>query len=217
VRNLRESFNQDHTNGAVVVKIVPPEEVLGIAAQIKEDQLNFPIVALTRTNPQIDTTRTNFTAMNRGVFAVMDAEKNEIYNERAVPITLSYTLTILTTNTADRDELVRELIFKYTNEFFLSITLPYEVERVMRFGIVIDRESDIDYSSGSPEYLQSGQLYQAMIQLNIHGAVLVHNVPFKLKRVEHELRVGDPTPKVATYMPGEPRSQPHPRPKFSST
>ena len=178
--------------------------MLAVIAQAKEDKLNFPIVALTREpDYQLDKQRMNFTAMHRGVQAVMDNETNNIYNERVIPITLDYSLTILTTNTADMDEITRELLFKYTTMFFLRINLPYEATRVIRFGIVVDREKSIERSSSSGEYLSTGQLYQSIIPLQCQGAVLLHYVPFHLKRTEVMYDLSAPDPKVV-YEPETP-------------
>ena len=194
--NLSESFNQDEDIGNVV-KVIPPEEVFSIVAQVQEDKLRFPLVALTREpDYQLDKQRLNFTAMKRGVQSVMDVETNMIYNERVIPITLDYSLTVLATNTADMDEITRELLFKYTSMYFLSIDLPYEASRKIRFGIIVDREKSIERSSSQGEYLSKGQLYQTIIPLHCEGAVLLHYVPFHLKRIEPVYELVTPTPKI---------------------
>lgn len=187
--DLIYSFNPENVDNPVV-KVVGPDEVLGLAAQIKEDNITFPVVALTR-NPDtpIDRNRTNFTMMHKGVVSVLDPDTNELYYERAIPIELSYQLTLLTTNVADMDELVREVLFKYTSMYFLTITLPYECKRKVRFGVVIDPNSDIDRKSGSSEYIQTGQLNQTIIPLKCEGCVLVNYTPAKLRKSEYEIEV----------------------------
>ena len=187
VDDLVESFNVFEV-GDPVVKVIPPEDVIGIAAQIQNDHIKFPIIAVNR-NPDtpIDRTRTNFTRMHKGVAAVFDDEKNEFYHEKAIPIELRYALTILATNTADLDEIVRELMFKYMEMYFLSIKLPYEADRQVRFGVTLDPDSGIERSSGTSEYLQQGSLYQAIVPLKCEGCALVHYTPVKLRRTEYEV------------------------------
>ncbi len=135
----------------------------------------------------IDRERMNFTRAHKGVQSVLDPETNNLYYEKVIPIKLSYSLTILTTNTADMDELIRELLFKYLNMYFLTITLPYECNRKVRFGISIQTESDIQRSSGNLEYIESGKLYQSIIPLTCEGCVLVSYTPAHLKRSKHEI------------------------------
>ena len=187
VDDLKSSFNLLNVTNPVV-KVIDPEQIIDLAAQIKEGNITFPVVALTR-NPDtpIDTARTNFTRMHKGVATVLDKETNELYYERAIPIELSYKLTLLATNTADMDELVKEMLFKYTNMYFLTLTLPYECERKIRFGIIIDKDSDIERTSGSTDYIQSGQLHQTIIPLVCEGAVLVSYTPAKLVRTQHDI------------------------------
>lgn len=191
VEDLKNSFDSNNIDNPVIT-VVSPEQVIGIAAQIKEDKLNFPIVALTRNPEQIDSSRTNFTAMHNGVATVMDLETNELYHEKVIPIKLSYNLTLLTTNTADMDELIRELLFKYINMYFLTINLPYEADRKIRFGISIPRDQEIERTSGSGDYIESGKLYQSILRLECEAAVLVSYTPVKLKRTEYDVVTVNP-------------------------
>lgn len=186
--DLRKSFNPDNVENPVVT-VISSEVVTAIAAQIQNDKITYPIVALIRdpNSVQIDQSRMNFTRSHFGVSAVIDKETNNVYYEKVLPITLKYSLTVLTTNVADQDEIIRELLFKYVNMYFLTIRLPYECDRKIRFGVRITSETDIDYSSGSPEYLQSGSLYQAIIPLHCDGCVLVSYTPAHLIRTTFDV------------------------------
>lgn len=186
VDDISKSFNPMNVPDPVV-KVISAESIIQVAAQIQDDKIKFPIVAVVRDqNSQIDTRRTNFTRMHKGVSAVFDNENNEFYYERAIPMDISYTLSVLATNIADLDELVRELIFKYTSMYFLSIRLPYEADRKVRFGVVIDADAGIQRNSGGAEYLENGTIYEAVITLKCEGCVLVHYTPVKLRRTDYE-------------------------------
>lgn len=192
--DLVRSFNPNNVPNPVV-KVIAPEDITSIAAQIQEDKLSFPIVAVTRdADTPIDTDRTNFTRLHNGVAAVLDPKTNNLYYERVIPVKLSYKLTVLTTSTADMDEMVRELLFKYYSMYFLTVQLPYECNRKVRFGVTIDLDTNIERKSGVSEYLQSGQLHQAVIPLRCEGCVLVTYTPAKLKRTEIAVEITDPQP-----------------------
>lgn len=190
-KNLEESFDTS-SRMTPIVKVMDAgeESVHSLIAQIQDDQIEFPLVVLSR-NPDtpIDTSRTNFTRMHRGVATVIDNETNELYYEKVVPIHLGYELTILATNTADIDELVKELIFKYVNMYFIGLELPYESKRKVRLGVEIDLDKDIDRKSGSVEYMNGGTLHQAVIPLKCQGAVLVSYTPVKLQRAQHGVEI----------------------------
>lgn len=185
--DLRKSFNPNSELNPVV-KVIDEESIIDLVAQIKEDQVSFPVVALTRhPDTPIDTDRTNFTRMHKGVAAVIDPETNLLYYEKVVPVKLGYDITILTTNTADMDELIRELTFKYISMYFITFTLPYECRRKVRFGVTIDLDKDISRKSSQSEYIKSGTLHQSIMSLKCEGAVMVSYTPAKLKRSAFEI------------------------------
>ena len=166
------------------IRVVSPDAAINLAAQIQGDEIKFPLVVLTREDPfTIDSARTNFTQMHRGQLAVMDKETNYLYYERVIPIKLNYNLTVLATNTADLDEITREFLFKYINMYYLTIKLPYEAERKIRFGVTISPDSDVQNASGTFEYLEGGKLYQSIIPLTCEGCILVSYKAVRLKHI----------------------------------
>ena len=178
-KDIENSF--DPNAMSTPVKVIDPEGAVNVIAQIKNDEMTFPVIVLTRS-PQIEIDRslTNFTMMHRGYAQVIDPETNNVYYEKSIPIKLNYDLTVLATNTADMDELLKELMFKYVNMYYLTIQLPYEADRKLRFGIVL-QDSLIDQSSGSFEYLQAGKLYQSILHLNCEGCREISYTPVKLR------------------------------------
>lgn len=186
--DLRKSFNPDVIENPIV-KVFEPENLPMLLAQMQEDSISFPVVALSRSpDIEIDEKRYNFTRAHKGVASVLDNETNELYYEKSIPIKLSYKLSVLTTNTADMDELIRELVFKFTSMYFITITLPYECKRKIRFGVSIPPGTVIERDSGSSEYTAQGKLYEAIIPLVCEGCVIVSYTPAKLKRTEYDIQ-----------------------------
>lgn len=187
IEDLRKSFNPAQVPNPAV-SVVNAEQIIDIAAQIQDDKLRFPLVSVYRkSDMQIDSQRQNFTRRHRGVCTVIDHKTNNLYYEKMIPVNFSYEITTLCTNTIDQDELIRELLFKYSDMYFLTIQLPYESDRRMRFGLSIDENAGIERKSGLSEYLESGQLYQSTITLNVEGGVLLEYTPVHLKRTEYEV------------------------------
>lgn len=188
VKDLKQSLTPDGGMNPIV-KVCDQEGVIGLIAQMQEDEISFPIVVLTRKpDTPIDKTRTNFTRMKRGIPVVIDTDNNNVYYEKVIPIELGYDLTVLATNTADMDELVKELLFKYMETFFIKFQLPYESKKMVRFGVSVDGNTEISRKSGYFEYIQGGILYQTIISLKCEGAVLVSYTPQRLRR--EETRIG---------------------------
>lgn len=181
VDDLNKSFNPDSANPGTV-KVLNPEQTLGAVAQIMEDQIKLPLVCLERDSQNFNTQRGNFVKEKIGVPAFIDPETNNVYSEKSIPVDLTYKLTVLTSNIYDMDELIRELLFKYSSMYFLEAKIPYEGNREISFGVVYDQDAGIDQISGPSQYIESGQLYQSSIILRCEGCVLIHYTPHHLKR-----------------------------------
>lgn len=175
------------------VKVIDSESIIELVAQIKEDKIKLPLVYLTRNTPvEIDNRRTNYTHIHKGCPCVIDKSNNMIYNEKAIPVNLKYTITIVTSNRADMDEMVREILFKYSDYYFLSIKVPYESKRTIRFGITCPKDSDIETSSSTSDYLTKGTLYQTLIPLVCEGAVELQYTPHHLVEISKEIDIIEP-------------------------
>lgn len=177
--DLTKAFNSS-------VKVIAAESSLAVAAQLTNDEIGLPLVSVTRrTDAKIDTTRTNFTRAHFGVPAAFDNKTNTIYNERALPVSLSYNITVLTSNSIDRDEIAKEIIMRYIHMYYLSISLPYECKRQVNFGVVVNQDG-LENSSSTYEYLQTGKLYQQVIPIDCEGCVMISYTPHHLTRTTLE-------------------------------
>lgn len=191
VEDLQESFSSDYEH--MFVKAVEPATSISIAAQLQDDNIRFPFICVVRSaDYQIDSDLTNFTAMKKGIATVFDSKNNMLYHEKSIPVRLSYTLTCVGTDTAQIDELVRELIFKYSSMYFLRIQLPYESDRHLRFGIEVDASQSIERNSGVVESLASGTLYETQIPLKTYGCRLISYTPVKLRNFQYEIEAYGP-------------------------
>ena len=185
VEDLKDSFRQQEgeEQGRPVVGVVSPDAIINVMAQLQDDTIFLPFVTLERNNPiEVIQDRVNFVASKIGVDCLFESEEHNFYKEQSLPIELDYTLTVFTSNQADLDEILRELVFKYNSQYFLDITIPYVSKRHIAFGVSIDWNHGIDQQSGLSEYSQSGTLYRATIKLNCEGCVLVNYIPVHLTR-----------------------------------
>lgn len=172
------------------VKMMGDSGIMGVFAQLQEDKIVFPAIFLHR-HPEtpLDRSRYNFTRLHKGVPCVYDPEKNNIYSEKAAPIELKYDLHVLATNTTDLDEFTRELLFRYSSMYYLTIEVPYESKRKLRFGVAINPDTNIRKVSGLTEYVEGGTLYESIMELECQGAVLLHYTPRHMTGVVIEDRI----------------------------
>ena len=193
--NLKASLTDEANKN---VFLTDADNYPGIIAQIQDDTISYPLILLHRDeDTPIVTELMNFTRYKIGVPCVFDNDKNNIYYERALPVELNYTLRILSHNVADTDELAREIFYKYLSMYFLTIQLPYESDRKIRFGVQVDMEHGIVRESSNNEYLTSGALYQSTIRLITQGCVSITYTPRHLNRTvlnTKEIKFEDPKP-----------------------
>lgn len=177
VHDLKKSFNDSVT----CISAVGSDGIIDIAAQIHDDKIKFPLIALQRPdNIDIDNSRTNFTHMHAGQITSIDAKSNFVASSAAIPINLTYTLSVLSYNVEDVDEIIRELLFKYINMYFLEINIDYDIQQSIRFGVSVS-STTIERSSGTYDFLSEGKLNQASISLACEGCVLLQAKKKKLE------------------------------------
>lgn len=193
VQNIKDSLTENLNQN---VFLTTPENYPGILAQIQDDTITYPLILLHREpDTPIIKEQMNFTRYRFGVPCVFDNKTNNVYYERALPIQLTYSLRILSTNVADTDELARELFYKYISMYFLNIRAPYESKRQIRFAIDIDADYGIKKESNSADYTQTGALYQASMMLNTKGCVYLTYTPRHVQRpvISSDIKTAPPS------------------------
>ena len=193
VDDLTKSLTSDANQH---VFLTNADNYASILAQIQEDTITYPLVLLHREEDMpINTSAMNFTRYQFGVPAAFDPKTNNLYYERALPVNLSYTLRVLSTNVADTDELARELFYKYISMYFLTIRAPYESDRKIRFAIDVDMEYGVKRESASADYLSTGALYQSTMRLVTSGCVSLTYTHRHLQRpvLSKNIKIINPT------------------------
>lgn len=195
IDDIKASINSENANPNVVM--ANAETFPSVLAQIQDDTITYPLIVVERDpDTPIIQDLWNFSRAQFGIPAAFDKKENNIYYERAVPVDIAYTVRIVTTNTFDTDELAKELFYKYLSMYYLTIRLPYESDRKIRFGVDIDLGYGIKKESGSFDYIKTGALYQATIHLRTHGCVMLSYTPRHLQRqvLSNDIEILPPTP-----------------------
>lgn len=183
IKDLKEDLGDS-------VAVLNPDQSLQVIALLQEDKIKFPIVAFTRDdNFQIKSDLVNFTRMHRGIPAVFDSKENTVYNEKSIPIDLKYEMTVMASSQADLDEIIRELIFKYTEQYFITVELPYEAKRQIRVGLSIHPDDPIQWDKTPSDYISGGTLLSGKINLFVDGAILVSYTGMHLKKADLDLEL----------------------------
>lgn len=173
------------------IKAMNPGELIGLLAEIEEDKVSFPLVCVIRDEDiTLDSNRANFARLHSGHVECFDPKTNNLYFEKSVPIELKYAIHILATNSADLDELTREIFFRYSSKYFITMKKPYEGKiNDIRFGVSIPPGVTIRRESANSEYIKEGKLYESIIPITCDGAVWLSYTPRHMTRVVHDIEL----------------------------
>ena len=151
------------------ITIQPPENAIRYVAQLEDDNVNFPLISLNRTNWSIRYNDLNFAQSRTGVLNRVN-DDNTLSVMKVIPIRLDYQLDIYTVDRPTNDEIYRELLFYIDNNPTLEVKIPYTLDTSHVFNIFFN--SDINDNSDTVEHINRGVLYRFTSTLFSNDAYL---------------------------------------------
>lgn len=172
-----------HENVKANIGIVPVKDYWNVAAMHKETRLQLPAVVLFRTNWTPEKTLRSWPIAKKG--RVDRIQQHKKITEKAIPVQIDYTVTLLATTQDDIDELTSEITFLFTVKPRLTVLLPYGSDRAIHGQILIS--GDFQNSSGTDRFSETGILYQQIIPIRILGANIIDIDTKNLRYLEWEI------------------------------
>ena len=139
------------------ITIQPPENAIRYAAQLEDDDVNFPLISLNRTNWSIRMSDLNFAQSRTGVLNRVN-DDNTLSVMKIIPIRMDYQLDVYTVDKPSNDEIYRELLFYFLNNPTLEVEIPYTLESKHLFNLYFNDE--IIDNSDTVEHVNKGVLYR---------------------------------------------------------
>ena len=180
-----------------IIQITNSENVFEIIGDLENDNIQFPIISLTRTGWSIkdfhQETQTHLGALVDYIEPT-DKKDDRLKQVRlqAIPIKINYQVDIWTQNRADNDILARELIWFYTLNPQLLVKIPHGLNAKHVFNVMFD--FDIVDNSDIVEHNSKGRYYRQTLGLYVDDAYLwrssVTNVP-KIEDLKYSIYEGD--------------------------
>jgi len=156
---LRQAFNS-------AVNVVPVSEFWRVIAMKEEGGLQLPAICISRNSNTKDNELNSWVIGRRG--RVDRVQGHRLINEQAIPMQLTYNLTLLASTQDDIDELTSESIFLISNKPRVSVKIPYGSERETHAQIHVSGE--ITDTSTRDMFSDTGILYQSIIPIKMLGA-----------------------------------------------
>lgn len=162
LRDYLKSINENFA-------IVPVKDYWNVISMHKEGKLQMPAIVLFRTNWTPDRNLISWPVARKG--RIDRIQEHKKIKERAIPVQVDYTVTLLATTQDDIDDLTSEVTFEFIMNPRLTIPLPYGSNRFIHGQIKIS--GDYQNSSGNDRFSETGILYQQIIPIQVLGANII--------------------------------------------
>ena len=164
------------------VYITNSENVFNIIGDIENDNIQFPIISITRLGWSLVNFSNDFQNNSGLLYGYMDDEKTNRKKQvrlQAIPINIDYQIDIWTQNRIDNDILARELVWYYYQNPQMQVKIPHGLNVNHVFNVFF--ELDVTDNSDISEHNSRGRYYRQTFGLTVDDAYLwkssVKNVP----------------------------------------
>lgn len=162
IQDLRRIINDNR------VTITPYDNLIRTIAKSENDIITLPIISIARNGWSIRDERPHAMKFT-GEFSGLDDNK-DVVNTYAIPIRIDYTMDVFTKTRLDNDNILRELIFYYSTNPTLSITIPYGLTANKNFNIIFG--NDIEDNSDIINHKNIGEHFRQTIPFYVDDAYL---------------------------------------------
>lgn len=170
------------------IHILPVEQAIRFTAQLRQDNVIFPLISTNRLGYSIKLSEVNFHGLRNGGFQNRNADNTKTFAQ-IIPIRINYQVDVFTVSKAQGDELLRELIFHIMLHPTLQVEIPYKLDMEHNFNIFL--ESDIVDNSDTVEHVNKGVLFRNTITLYTDDAYLFKSRNELQGKVEADVIVVD--------------------------
>lgn len=167
IKDLRDKISDER------VTITPYDNLINSLGKSENDEIKLPIISIARTGWSISDSRPHsmkFTGELSEIRNTGIGNNKEIVNVYAMPIRINYLLDVWTRRRLDNDNIMRELIFYYSINPTLQITIPYNLGAEKNFNIMFG--NDIEDNSNIPEHKNIGEYIRQTIPFYVDDAYL---------------------------------------------
>lgn len=155
------------------VSIIPPDTVFDTIADISgSDKIVLPLISLKRLGFSLnEPNHNNPESLDGYKYSELgDDGKINYYQVQRIPISCRWQIDIISRTRLDNDNLVRELIFYYTNNPTLRVKIPYGLDKEHKFSINISQ--DFDDNSDIESHVNRGEYFRTTYVIECFDANL---------------------------------------------
>ena len=163
------------------VYVLPVENAIRFTAQLKRDDITFPLISTTRLGYSIVGDNVNYNAKMTGSFVRREDDNNNTF-ATSIPIRIEYQMDIFTVDRESCDDIVRELIFFFLTRPTLVAHFEYGLDIKQNFTLLMN--DDILDNSDTVEHINNGVMFRNTLTFYVDDARLYMNNPQVQGKIE---------------------------------
>lgn len=169
------------------ITIMPPDVLFRFVANLKQDEVKFPLIALTRLGYVLNSLSRG-PASYQGV-GILDADgkRKEL---QFIPATINYQLDVITQDRSDNDECVEELLFYLINHPTLEVNILKGANITHVFSMFLN--ADIVDNSDIESHMSRGEYFRSTMTFSVPDARLWKTTNKSIKRINEVTLIGTP-------------------------
>lgn len=154
------------------VYVLPVENAIRFTAQLKRDNITFPLISTTRLGYSVVGENVNYNAKMTGSFVRRENDNNNTF-ATSIPIRIEYQIDIFTVDREACDDIVRELIFFFLTRPTLVAHFDYGLDIKQNFTMLMN--DDIVDNSDTVEHINNGVMFRNTLTFYVDDARLYMN------------------------------------------
>lgn len=163
------------------VYVLPVENAIRFTAQLKRDDVTFPLISTTRLGYSVVGDNVNYSAKMTGSFVRREDNNNNTF-ATSIPIRIEYQMDVFTVDRESCDDIVRELIFFFLTRPTLVAHFEYGLDIKQNFTLLMN--DDIVDNSDTVEHINNGVMFRNTLTFYVDDARLYMNNPQVQGKIE---------------------------------
>lgn len=138
------------------IHIVPPDNSVSFLAQISKDKTKYPAIVLSRGPTSIQEEKNQYKALKGTTVKIND--DSTVKKVKLIDARFQWSIDIFAVDRFTCDEIVRELVFFFTNHPRFVVKIPYGIDIEQNFDIILANE--IEDNSDLLEFPNKGEFFR---------------------------------------------------------
>lgn len=161
VNQLRE------VTGDSRIHIIDPSQAVSFLAQFDNDKVDLPAIVVSRNSVRLLDYRNQVVAL-KGQSVRRNSDDNLYVKAQLIPMRIDWNIDVFTVDRYTCDEIIRELVFYFTQQPRFEVHVPYQLDIDQNFDIIMS--PDIVDNSDLIEFPNTGERFRETISVYTENA-----------------------------------------------